>query len=135
MTTERVDPDALMVALIVAPGVYARNRMFSLFEEAPMKAARKRASLVRGIVRQWMTYRREELRVCFAPGSSGILGDCSVRLTYTIESVRLRCDVSLTELEAACLRYVASRGPKAVLEPNAADATRVQEMLQRLAPA
>jgi hypothetical protein len=134
MTTERVDPDAVMVALIVAPGVYSRNRMFALFEHAPMKAARKRASLVRGIVRQWMTYRREELRIHFAPGSSTRQGENPIQVTYSIESVRLRCEVSLSDLEAACLRYVASRGPKAVLEPNAADATRVQEMLQRLLP-
>jgi hypothetical protein len=129
MTTERVDADAVMVALIVAPGVYSRNRMFALFEQAPMKAARKRASLVRGIVRQWMTVRREDLGVHFTHEDAG-----AVRLTYTIASVHLRCEVSLTELEDTCLRYVASRGPKAVLAPNVTEAERVHAMLQRLAP-
>jgi hypothetical protein len=127
MTTSQrgVDPDAVMVALIVAPGVYSRNRMFSLFENAAMKAARKRANLVRGIVRQWMLHSRSDLGITFAHEG--------VRLTYAIESVHLRCEVLLTDLEAACLRYVCSRGPKAVLASQTTDAERVLEMLARLA--
>jgi hypothetical protein len=81
MTTERdgAFADAVMVALIVAPGVYSRNRMFALFEDAAMKAARKRANLVRGIVRQWMLHSRSDLGITFSRDRDG------VRLTYAIE--------------------------------------------------
>lgn len=129
MTTTDVDAEAVMVALVVAPGVYSRNRMFSLFEKSAMKHARLRATLLRGILRQWMGYKREDVRISFPEAQAG-----QVRLQYSIESIRLRCEVALTELEAVCLRYVASRGPTPVLAAHEDDAKTVQQVLGRLGP-
>ena len=44
--------EAVTVAMIVAPGVYARNRMFDFFRTASAKRARARAATVRGLVPQ-----------------------------------------------------------------------------------
>src|SRR5262249_54359005 len=44
--------EALAIAMIVAPGVYARNRMFDLLSSPSARRARMRASTVRGLVPQ-----------------------------------------------------------------------------------
>jgi hypothetical protein len=123
-----LDPQALTVAMVVAPGVYARNRMFSLFEKGPMKEARRRASLLLGIVKQWTRYR---VKLTFEPidGEAG-----AVRLKYSIEKLTLTRELVMTQLECACLRYLACRAPLSLVAEDAADRARVDEALARLHP-
>ena len=58
MTEARRDadlhPETLFVATALAPTVYSRNRMFSLFREPAFGAARKRGQLVRSVAREWL---------------------------------------------------------------------------------
>ena len=51
VTTER-QVEALTVAMALAPGVYARNRMFELFAEPGVQRAKRRAAILRGLVPQ-----------------------------------------------------------------------------------
>ena len=60
--------EALTVAMALAPGVYARNRMFELFANAGVKRAKSRAATLRGIVKHLgracaLTLEREALPV------------------------------------------------------------------------
>ena len=43
--------EALTVAMALAPGVYARNRMFSFFASSAVQRAKSRAATLRGIVK------------------------------------------------------------------------------------
>ena len=47
-----LDDDALLCALVLAPPAFSRNRFFSLFESPERRKLRRRASRVRGIIRQ-----------------------------------------------------------------------------------
>ena len=44
--------DGLLCALVIAPQVYARNRFFELFEQPALRRVRRRATLLRGVIRQ-----------------------------------------------------------------------------------
>ena len=46
------DPNALLCALILAPGTYSRNRFFDMFEASAARAVRRRALRVRSMVIQ-----------------------------------------------------------------------------------
>lgn len=118
---------ALTVAMALAPGVYARNKMFSLYKDPRVRAARTRAGVLRGVVRQL--------------GSAGGAQDVaitrdqagSVVLRYRVPAVRLERTLELTELEAACLRLLASKARIEGLEPLPGDRSQVDGALRRLA--
>lgn len=122
-----VDREALTVAMAVVPGIYSRNKYFSLYEDPEVRRARSRAALVRGVVRQL----------------SGVLGEVSaltlersetrVDLRYRIDSVRLDRRVQLTPIEAACLVYLAARAGVRGLHANDADRATIDSALRRLA--
>jgi hypothetical protein len=95
--------NALTVAMIVAPGVYARNRMFDLLSSAGAKRARTRAAVVRGIVAQ--IARANAVSVA----SEGRGGEMVFVLRYVIAAVRLTRVVELSAFELAALRIVAER--------------------------
>ena len=46
---ELVDEGALTVAMAIAPGVYARNRMFAFYKHPGVARARARAATLRGM--------------------------------------------------------------------------------------
>jgi hypothetical protein len=123
----RVDPAALTVAMALAPGVYARNKMFSLYKDPKIKAARARAAILRGVVRQ-LGAAREACDVALARGK----GDAVV-LRYRVKAVRFARTLELTALEAACLRLLGGRAGIAGLEPAPGDRARVDAALRRLA--
>jgi hypothetical protein len=45
--TAAPDPEALVVALTLAPATWSRNRFFELYKDASVRRARRRATLVR----------------------------------------------------------------------------------------
>ena len=47
-----VERDALVVGMTLVPGFVSRNRSFALFEDPEVRRARRRAAVLRGIVRQ-----------------------------------------------------------------------------------
>jgi hypothetical protein len=119
--------EALTVAMVVAPGVYARNRMFELFTTAGARRARARAAVVRGIVPQ--LGRATEITL---EASSGVATDTSYELRYLIPSMRLTRVVELSAAELAALRVVAERGDVHVLRSDAEDKDIIAKALARL---
>ena len=115
--------EAVTVAMIVAPGVYARNRMFDFFRTASAKRARARAATVRGMVPQ--LGRASAVSV----GPSGE-GRWTVR--YTIPSVNFTRVVELTSAELAALRIVAERANVHALPPAEGDKELVAKSLAKL---
>lgn len=113
--------EALTVAMIVAPGVYTRNRRFDLFTLAGARRARTRAGVVRGLVAHLaratsVTLTRE--------GSSFVL-------RYVIPAVRLTRVVELSAAELAALRLVAERANIACLPPES-DRELIAQALSKL---
>ena len=118
--------EALTVAMIVAPGVYVRNRMFDLFTSSGARRARMRAGVVRGIVPQ--------LARATAISVSGEArgGETAFVLRYVIPAVHLTRVVELSAAELAALRLVAERGNIRTLPPCASDRDLVARSLARL---
>lgn len=118
--------EALTVAMIVAPGVYVRNRMFELFTSSGARRARMRAGVVRGIVPQLA----RAVAVTLSGEARG--GDTTFVLRYVIPAVRLTRVVELSAAELAALRLVAERGNIRALPPGASDRDLVAKALARL---
>lgn len=49
-----VDSDALLCALVLAPSTYSRNRFFQLYQDRELRLVRRRAAILRGLVRQFV---------------------------------------------------------------------------------
>jgi hypothetical protein len=126
-TSLPVDPEALTVAMAIAPGAYARNRLFALYENPEVRRARSRSSLLRGLARQ--------LAGSHGP-LEGLAIDRSLRgvhVRYRVAAVHLDRRSDLSELEAACVLHLAARGGARGLAPNAEDRARLDGALRRLA--
>ncbi|MBX3227946.1 MAG: hypothetical protein KIT84_28040 [Labilithrix sp.] len=115
--------EAVVVAMIVAPGVYARNRMFDFFESAAAQKARKRAATVRGIVPQLA----RATSVTLTPS-----GDDAWTLRYVVLAVSLTRVVELTSAELAALRTIAERAHVSVLPCEESDRDLVAKRLAKL---
>ena len=118
--------EALTVAMVVAPGVYARNRMFELFTSAGVRRARARAAVVRGIVPQLA--RATAVTVSGEPRG----GEITFVLRYVVAAVRLTRIVELSAVELAALRLVAERASVRSLPAAAGDRDLVSRTLARL---
>ena len=133
MSAERppvLDTAALVTAMAVAPGVYARNRMFAFFKDPAVRRARDRAALLRGMVRQLAGSHGDAVVVAFERSA----GRCKLR--YRVPAIRLERVVDLDAQEAACLSYLVSRSGSCVLAGSeseaAADRAAVEAALRRL---
>jgi hypothetical protein len=98
--------EALTVAMALAPGVYARNRMFDFFAQAAVQRARSRAAILRGIVPQLA--RAKTLSIS-NEGPHTTTGEASFVLRYRIAELRMSRVVELSPTELAALRLLASR--------------------------
>lgn len=129
-----IDREALLVALVLSPAIFSRNRFFALYEDPEVRRIRRRASHVRGIVRQVTGGRAargdlgEGVRVAQAPGGR-------VELGYDVPALGLRRTVVLDPLEMALVRFAIARAAGAgALLPDDPDRARVEAALARLAP-
>lgn len=115
--------EAVTIAMIVAPGVYARNRMFDFFKSKTAERARSRAATVRGIVPQL----GRATAVTVTPAGEG-----RFTLRFAIPAVSLTRVVELTAVELAALRIVADRAKVHVLPVTEADRDLVATSLSKL---
>lgn len=118
--------EGLTVAMIVAPGVYARNRMFDLLSTPVGKRARTRAAVVRGIVPQLA----RATNVSITTEARG--GEQVFALRYGVAAVRMSRVVELSAVELAALRIAADRAKVHVLPPSHGDREVVARALARL---
>jgi hypothetical protein len=100
-----VDNDALFCALVLAPAAFSRNRFFWLFEDQTRKRLRRRASRVRGIIRQLLSPERGKAEIL----GERVLEDGRVLLRYQVEELGFSRTAALSPLEAATLRYALHR--------------------------
>jgi hypothetical protein len=117
--------ESLTVAMALAPGVYARNRMYELFANAGVKRAKSRAATLRGIVKH--LGRASALRV--EPGSTREL---EYVLRYEIPALCLSRVVELSRVELATLRVLAARAGAPCMLPEDEDRVLVETALARL---
>jgi hypothetical protein len=122
-----VAPDALVVGMTLVPGFVSRNRSFALFEDPEVRRARRRSSMLRGIVRQ-------------LAGSLGRVEGLAVarsfdrcELRYRVPALRIDRRASLSELELACVRYLAGRAGVPGLYASEDDRAGIEAALERLA--
>ncbi|HTB79066.1 MAG TPA: hypothetical protein VK762_37745 [Polyangiaceae bacterium] len=127
MIRPSVDREALVVGMTLVPGLVSRNRSFALFENPDVRRARVRAALLRGIVRQLTgTQGRVE-----AFGVVAATGAREVR--YSLPGLRMQRRAVLTDVEYACVAYLAGRAGVAVLSADDEDRARIDAALRRLA--
>ncbi len=126
MRASAVDRDALVVGMALVPGFVSRNRSFRLFEDPDVRRARRRAGVLRGIVRQ-------------LTGAYGVVKDVAVvhggesfELRYTVPGLRVNRHASLTELELSCVRYLAARACAPGMHATAEDRVAIEAALRRL---
>jgi hypothetical protein len=122
--------EALTVAMVVAPGVYARNRLFDLLSSPGARRAKTRAAIIRGLLPQLA--RANTVTLESEPRGA----ETHFVLRYAIAALRLTRVVELSSTELAALRLVAERSshrplpPCLLLEPD--DRGRVTSALTRL---
>lgn len=114
--------EALTVAMALAPGVYARNRMFALFKEPAVQRAKSRAATLRGIVKHLG-------RACAV---TLVRENADFVLRYQIPVLRLVRVAELSRVELAALRVMASKAGAPCLHPEEGDKTLVETALARL---
>jgi hypothetical protein len=128
--------ETLTIAMAVAPGVYSRNRHFSLHQRPEARAARRRAALVRGIVRHLGV--ATDVRV--GQASEGDRAG-SMEVSYRVAALAFERTARLSAAELACVRYLARKTgialPPALAEGASpeTDSALVEATLARLAPA
>jgi hypothetical protein len=127
MMREAVDREALIVGMTLVPNFVSRNRSFTLFENPEVRRARVRAALLRGIVRQLVgTQGRIE--------SFGVVAGTGAReVRYSLPGLRMERRAVLTDIEYACVAYLAGRAGVAELRADDADRARIDAALRRLA--
>lgn len=128
MTTRApIDPEGLLVALVLSPATYSRNRFFEMYKDPLVRRVRRRAAHIRSVVRQ-VTAPDGEPR--FSPAAED-----RVELGYEVPSLGLRRTVLLDPIELSLVRFAMARARDAgAPPPGDPDRVRVEEALARLAP-
>jgi len=122
----RLDCDALVVGMMLVPGLISRNRSYSLFENPDVRRARGRSALLRGIVRQLVGADGSVEGLEILPKLTGR------ELRYRLPGAHAERRAILSELEYACVSYLAARANLRGLEPTDDDRARIDAALRRL---
>ena len=123
--TRAPDLDGLLAALVLAPGMYSRNRFFRMFEEPGARRVRRRATHVRSVIRQ-LRGRGGAAEVLPVADEDG-----DVEISFHVASLGLTRRTRLASLELVLVRYALKVGSDAV---RARDKALVEGSLARLAP-
>jgi hypothetical protein len=120
------DPEAMVVALVLSPASYPRNRFFALFNIAPLRKARWRAAQLRGLVNALARPKDPITDYGIRPHDTGKI------LSYRVPAVNLRVRAFLQHHEAAVVEVAVAkiRGEEPPLDALAT----VNRWLGRLSP-
>src|SRR5579862_7877189 len=121
-----LDRDALTVAMSLVPGMYARNRLFSLYREPEVRRAKARAAILRGAVRQLAGAHGDVEGIAFVRHGEVTL------LRYRIPRMHLERCLELSECERACLLFLAGRAGIHGLRATPEDRAHLDAALRRL---
>lgn len=112
-----LDPEALLCALALAPATYSRNRFFELYRDPVVRRARRRANILRSVIRQLV-------------GSAGVpagrilhvreLASGQTEVRFEVEAFELTRTTTLDPLELSLLGYALARAaatPTGALDP------------------
>ncbi len=121
-----VDLDALLCALVLVPTAFSRNRFFTLFEQPAALKTRRRASRVRGIIRQLSGTGRVKAEIV----GEQVLEDGQVLLRYRVAELGFVRTAALSKLEAATLRFALCRAGGTSVDDS--DRELVEHALERL---
>jgi len=112
--TSSVDSDALLCALVLAPRTFPRNRFFRLYENTESRRVRRRAKRLRSIIRQLSARGREPAEII----GERELQDGRILLRYRVRRLAFERTSSLSQLEAAVLKYALHRSGAATVTPK-----------------
>jgi hypothetical protein len=99
----------------------------SLFEDPDVRRARGRSAVLRGIVRQLAGAQGR------IEGLAVVRGGDGSELRYRVPGLRIDRRATLTDIELACVRYLAGRAGVGVLHPTDEDRVQIEGALRRLA--
>jgi len=136
----QASPEALLVALVLAPGTFSRNRHFHLFEQAALKRARRRARELRGIVRDLTEPWRAPGAAADGARTASPVPDQveerevegAIHLEYRVLALDFRRRAVLSRLEAAAVHYALAKSGRGVLSED--DRRQVEAALLELDP-
>jgi hypothetical protein len=120
------DREALTVAMALVPGMYPRNRLFALHREPEVRRARARAAMIRSVVRHLAGERGEADEIALVRH-----GEVSV-LRYRVPQVSFARRVELSEIERACLLFLAGRAGVRGLHVTSEERSHIDAALKRL---
>jgi hypothetical protein len=127
---EEARVEALTVAMALAPGVYARNRMFDLFASAAVQRAKARAAALRGLVKHLA--RASDVSLEEQASARALGGASDFALRYQIPAMSLTRAVDLSRVELATLRVLAANAGVEALPLDGADRSLVDSALAQL---
>jgi hypothetical protein len=122
------DAEALLVALVLDPATYSRNRFFELYSDPAVRRVRRRAALVRSLLRH-LARRTPDQR---QPFETETTEGGAVNLSYTVPRLGLRRTTRLEPLELSLVRFGVARAEGRTLSPDDADRLRVEAALRCL---
>jgi hypothetical protein len=127
VTTEhRPPPEALLCALVLAPKTYSRNRFFGLYTDAALSRIRRRASRIRGVLRQLLGEGKPKAELLGEQDAA----DGQWLLKYRLPELGFSRTIAFSALEAALVRYALNRADGRPL--RALDRELVERALQQL---
>ena len=124
----KVDLEGLLVALVLAPRTFSRNRFFALYQDASVRRVRRRAARVRGLIRQLLGEGRPKGEII----GEQVLEDGQVLLRLRVPELSFERTTALSALEAATRRLALSRAGAG--KATRADKDQVEAALSRLGP-
>ena len=122
---ERIDLDALLVALVLVPQTFPRNRFFELYRLEGARNVRRRAALLRSLVTDMLG---DDIADVGLERSGG-----EVQLSYRLVQLEARRLTVLSELELSTVALALERvGPRGELVTDAAADEQVRALLPKL---
>lgn len=117
----RPDPEALLVALVLAPATFSRNRFFEMFQEEDLRVARRRAQIIRSIIKdltepwphpgEFPSHPKPHIE-------EEVEREGHLYLTYRVDEFDFRRSAVLSAVEAAAFRYALHRAGLRPLNPD-----------------